>query len=107
VTAENMTHTLKMAALALHYPEMKGIPIDCIDTHSLRSRGANALALARYSNTEIQKMGWWKGTTFKEYIHEELACFSTGMSKDMKRKFNFVIIEGSLFIDVTDTILAQ
>jgi hypothetical protein len=39
----------------------KGIPIDRIDTHSLRSGGANALSLARYSDTQIQKMGRWRG----------------------------------------------
>jgi hypothetical protein len=52
-------------------------------------------------------MGRWKGATFKEYIREELACFSTGMLKEMKRKFNFVSIAGSLFVDFTDTTLAQ
>ncbi len=107
MTAENMTHTMKVAALALHYPEMKGIPIDCINTHSLHSGGANPLALVGYRDTQIQKMGRWKGATFKEYIHEERTCFSTGMSKDMERKFNFVNIVGSLFVDVTDTLLAQ
>jgi len=39
-----------------------------VDTHSLRSGGANALALAGYTETQIQKMGRWKGATFKEYI---------------------------------------
>jgi hypothetical protein len=107
VTTKNMTRALKVAVLALDYPEMKGIPINCINTHSLRSRGANALALAGHSNKQIQKMGRWKGATFKEYICEELTCFSTGMSKDIKRKFNFVNIVGSSFVDVTDTILAQ
>ncbi len=33
--AENMTRALKVAALALNYPTVKGIPIACIDTHSL------------------------------------------------------------------------
>ena len=35
-------------------------------------------------------MGWWWSATFKEYIREELACFSHGMSQNMKQKFNFV-----------------
>jgi hypothetical protein len=107
VTVENITLALKTAALALNYPEFKGIPIARIDTHSLRSGGANTLALTGYSDTQIQKMGRWKGATFKEYIHKELACFSTGMSKDMKRNFNFANIAGSSFVDATDTILAQ
>jgi hypothetical protein len=30
---------------------------------------------------QIQKMGRWQGTTFKEYVRKELASFSEGMSK--------------------------
>ncbi len=84
VTGEDISKGLKMAATLLHYPTTRGIPIECIDTHSLWSRGANALALSGYSDTQIQKMGRWKGATFKEYIREELACYSTGVSSNMK-----------------------
>jgi hypothetical protein len=38
---------------------------------------------------------------FKEYIREEPACFSTGMSTAMKEKFGFVNASGSAFHDVT------
>jgi hypothetical protein len=100
VTAENISRALKSAATELHYPTNKGIPIKRINTHSLRSGGANALALAGYSDTQIQKMGRWRGATFKEYIREELACYATGMSKDMKRKFNFVNIAGNAFTKI-------
>jgi hypothetical protein len=62
-----------MAAAALDYPSLKEIPIKRINTHSLHSGGANALALSGYSDMQIQKMGRWKGATFKEYIREELA----------------------------------
>ena len=86
----------------LRYPSKKGIPIQRINTHSLRSGGANALSLAGYSDTQIQKMGRWRGATFKEYIREELACFSTGMSTQMKQNFKFVNIAGNAFHDVTD-----
>ncbi len=68
VTAEDVSKVLKYAAACLDYPGKKGIPVDRIDTHLLRCRGANALALAGYSDTQIQKMGRWKGKTFKEYI---------------------------------------
>ncbi len=107
VTAENISRAVKVAAAALEYPVVKGIPIQRINTHSLRSGGANALALAGYSDTQIQKMGRWKGATFKEYIREEFACFATGMSTDMKRKFNFVNIAGNAFHDVTDTLVYE
>jgi len=75
-----------MAAEALKYPTIKGILIERVNTHSLRSGGANALALTGYSDTQIQKMGRWRGATFKEYVRNELACFSSGLSRDMKQK---------------------
>jgi hypothetical protein len=48
-------------------------------------------------------MGRWKGSTFKEYIREELHVFSKGMSRDMKRLFRFVNISGGVFHDITST----
>ena len=58
---------VKFAAKALHY-DKRGIPIDRIDTHSLRSGGACALKLAGYDAVEIKKMGHWKpkSNTFLE-----------------------------------------
>ncbi len=70
VCGEDISKGLKLAATILQYPSTWGIPIERIDTHSLRSGGAHALALSGYSNTQIQKMGRWKGATFKEYIRE-------------------------------------
>ncbi len=97
--------SLKAAATVLEYPTAKGIPIDRIDTHSLRSGDANALSLSGYLDTQIQKMGRWQGATFKEYIQEELACFSEGMSKSMKKKFDFVNIAGNAFNTITDDLI--
>ncbi len=105
VTAENISRALKSAAAKLQYTTTKGIPIDRINTHSLHSGGANALSLAGYSDTQIQKMGRWCGATFKEYIREELACYATGMSRDMKQKFNFVNIAGNAFTDINEDTL--
>jgi hypothetical protein len=99
-TAEHISRALKQAATELKYPITKGIPIERINTHSLWSGGANALALAGYSDTQIQKMGRWREATFKEYIREELACYARGMSRDMKRKFNFVNIAGNAFTEI-------
>ena len=101
VTAENISQALKGAAKALHYPTTKGIPIDRINTHSLRSGGANALALSGYTDTQIQKMGRWRGATFKEYIREELAVYSENMSRDMRTKFGFVNIAGNAFHNIS------
>jgi hypothetical protein len=46
-------------------------------------------------------MGRWKEATFKEYIREELHCFSEGMTKSMKRNFKFVNVSGGAYQDVT------
>ncbi len=97
--------SLKTAATLLSYPMTKGIPIDRVDTHSLCSGGANALSLSGYSDREIQKMGRWRSATFKEYITEQLSCFSSGMSKNMKTRFNFVNVEGGVYTDVTHDIM--
>ena len=98
-----MRTNLKWAAEVLNYPEGKGIPVERVDTHSLRMGGANALALSGYSDTQIQKMGRWRGATFKEYIREELACYSEGMSKAMSKRFGFVNIAAGSMVDVTST----
>jgi hypothetical protein len=103
VIGEDVSKALKLAATLLEYPEKWGIPIDLIDTHSLRCGGANALALSGYSDTQIQKMGRWRGATFKEYIREQLACYSEGMTTNMKRNFKFVNVHGNAYHDVTST----
>ena len=88
----DITKMLKAAAVAKEYPETRGCPIDRIDTHSLRSGGANALSLAGYEEFQIQKMGRWNSRTFKEYIAEQLSHFTDGMSEAMSKTFNFVNI---------------
>ena len=85
VTDKDIRAALKSAAAMLNYPSERGIPIERIDTHSVRSGGANALALPEYSEHQIQKMCRWKGKTFKEYIRDELHCFSEGMSRSMRK----------------------
>jgi hypothetical protein len=68
VCGKDVSKALMMAAAILQYPITRGISIKRIDTHSLWSGGANALALFGYWDTQIQKMGRWKGAIFKEYI---------------------------------------
>ena len=52
--------TVKCAARSLHY-DKRSIPVDRIDTHSLRSGGACALLkLAGYDAVQIKKLGHWK-----------------------------------------------
>jgi hypothetical protein len=100
VTGENISAAVKRAAAALSYPTYNGIPIDRVDTHLLRIGGACALALSGYSDMQIQKMGDWRGETFKEYVREELHCFLDGMVKDMKQCFHFVNVTGHAFHDI-------
>jgi hypothetical protein len=84
VTGEDISKGLKMATMLLHYPALRGVPIEPINMHSLQSGSTNALALSGYSDMQIQKMGRWNGAMFKEHIREELACYSAGMSSNMK-----------------------
>ena len=67
--------------------------------------GTNTLALVGYSDTQVQKMGRWQGTTFKEFIREELHSYSEGMSHSMKRKFVFVNITTGSFTGITNTVV--
>ena len=52
-----MSAALKFATTVLNYPSLKGIPIDIVDTRSLRSVVANALFLAGYRYRDIKKCG--------------------------------------------------
>ena len=101
VSGDDISKGLKLAAQILQYPTTWGIPIERIDTHLLRSGSANALALSGYSNTQTQKMGRWKGATFKAYIRKELTCYLEGMTKNMTQNFKFVNISGNAYHDVT------
>jgi len=56
VTSEDISKHLKLAVGLLNYLTCKGIPVERVDTHSLRGGGVNALALSSYSETAIQKM---------------------------------------------------
>jgi hypothetical protein len=73
-----------------------------MDTHLLRSGGATAQALSGFTDMQIQKMGCWKGTIFKEYVQDELACFSAGMLLAMKQQFGFLNVAGMAFHDMMD-----
>ena len=85
------------------YPSNRGCPISRINTHSLRSGGANALSLAGYKEHQIQKMGRWNGKTFKEYISEQLSNFSEGMSEAMSQPNEYVNIANTFnFVNIAE-----
>ena len=107
VTSADISTKMKWAGICLHYPSMRGIEIDSISTHSLRAGEAMSLHLNGYSDREIQKMGRWRGQTFKEYIREGLSMFSKGMSTSMSKTLKYVNIEGGFPIDITTAIPYQ
>ena len=106
VIKSDISSELKFAAAKLDYPGNQVVPIERIDTHSLRCGGANALSLAGYEEYQIQKMGRWRGKTFKEYISDQLSNFTDGMSKAMSRTFKFVnIAAAGQLEDVTENLV--
>ena len=64
LNAENLSVALKFATTTLNYPSLKGIPIDRVDTHSLRSGGDNTMLLSVYSDRDIQKNGEMERVNF-------------------------------------------
>ena len=94
----------KVAARAQDYPTAKEIPVHCISTHSLWSGCANAQCPLLYGllGYPHSKDGAVARGTFKEYIREELVCFSKGMSRHMTKKFDFVNIADNAFNIITD-----
>jgi hypothetical protein len=76
--------------------------IDRVNTHSLRGDGANALSPNGYSDTQIQKLGRWRGATFKEYISNELHSFASGMSKAMQKLFGYMVVSGRSVTEMRD-----
>ena len=58
---EDVRAALKKAAAELNYVRERGIPVERIDTHSLRAGGANAMSLAGYTDRQIQKNGLMEG----------------------------------------------
>ena len=96
VTDNQIRFAVKFAAKSLQY-DKRGIPINRVDTHSLRSGGACALKLAGHDDVEIRKMGRWapKSNAFLEYIQQQLSTFSKGMAAGMSRIDTFTNVEGS------------
>ena len=104
---KDIRESVRMAATALDYLNTRGIPLSHINTHSLRIGGACSLALAGYSDTQIMKMGRWRGRTFQEYIRENLSNYSEGMSTKMREVHGFVQIDAGAFTDVTHSCITK
>ncbi len=88
IQPQDMMHALRTAVVNLKLHQ-NGIDPDLIGVHSLRAGGATALHLAGVADTTIQKQGRWTSTTFLQYIHNQLAVFSRGLSAKMSTKLTF------------------
>ena len=69
-----------------------GIDTKLISLHSFRAGGAMALKLMGHSDTTIMKFGRWKSLTFLQYIHNQIAHISAGVSKSMSTELKFTNI---------------
>jgi hypothetical protein len=69
--------------------DRQGIRPTDVSSHSLRAGGATAMHLNGIPDRTIQKMGRWSSDTFLIYIHEQIAAFSRGVSKQMGLQVNF------------------
>ena len=69
--------------------DRQGIRPSDVSSHSLRAGGATAMHLNGIPDSTIQKLGRWSSDTFLIYIHEQIAAFSKGVSKQMGLRVNF------------------
>jgi len=89
-----ITRALQKAVTHLRL-DKQGIRPSDVSSHSLRAGGATAMHLNNIPDSTIQKMGRWSSDTFLIYIHEQIAAFSKGVSKQMGLKVNFKNIRRS------------
>ena len=96
VVDKDISFAVKFVAGMLKYPDRR-IPINRLDTHSLRAGGACAMKLLGHSKDEITKQGRWalNSTSFLEYIQQQLSTFSTGMAERMSKIQKFTNMEGN------------
>ena len=83
-----MMTTIRNAVTNLNLKET-GLDPDLIGVHSLRAGGAMALKLQGEEDTTIMKMGRWTSLTFLQYIHNQIAHLSKGISNKMSKKLDF------------------
>jgi hypothetical protein len=88
ITNKDMTQSLRSSVCVLNLNN-KGIDADLVGPHSLRAGGAMALKLNGADDTTIMKMGRWSGLTFLQYIHNQIAHISAGLSDQMNTNIVF------------------
>ena len=91
ITSRHMIDGIRTAVRSLQLHK-NGIEADLVGAHSLRAGGAMALKLNGSDDTTIMKMGRWSGLTFLQYIHNQIAHISTGLSNKMSTTIDFINI---------------
>jgi hypothetical protein len=86
--ATDINSAIKAAVIQLNLRQY-GFHPDQISSHSLRAGGAMALHLNHQSSATIRLMGRWSSDTFLDYIHSQIAAFSTGLSTAMSTNILF------------------
>jgi hypothetical protein len=86
--ATGINSALKAAVTHL---DMKkhGFKVTQINSYSLRAGSAMALHLNNIPTHTIRKMGQWSIDTFLDYIHEQIAIFSAGLSTAVGKNIFF------------------
>ena len=91
ITSRQMIDSIREAVRSLKLHD-NGIDADLVGAHSLRAGGAMALKLNGANDTTIMKMGRWSGLTFLQYIHNQIAHLSVGLSSKMSTTIDFINI---------------
>lgn len=55
--------------------------------------------LNKINRDAIRNMGQWSSDTFLMYIHEQIAAFSSGISRKMSTKIRWHNLEGPTVVD--------
>ena len=97
VYASHINTAVKAAARALKL-HLCGFTPDLVSSHSLRAGGAMAMKLNGEDRDTIRKQGRWSSDAFLMCIHEQIATFSSGISKRMSRHIPFINLKGPTIV---------
>jgi hypothetical protein len=79
----------RKAAVTKLNMKQHGFQVAQISLHSLRAGGAMGLHLNNVPTHTIWKMGRWSSDTFLDYIHNQVAVFSAGLSTAVGKNILF------------------
>jgi hypothetical protein len=91
ITSTMMVASIRSAASTLGRDRL-GYDPSCFGTHSIRCGAAMAMHLGGCATFVIMITGRWKSAAFMEYIREQIAQFSEGVSQRMILRQNYFAI---------------